>query len=69
MNTKTLISILALLVALPVAANEQTLRYDLSGEMQLRMEQEIYVNGHDEAMATRNFSMTFDLGDGKGNDR
>jgi hypothetical protein len=68
MNTKTLISILALLVALPVAASEPTLRYDLSGGMQLSMEQEIYVLGHDEAMATRNFSMTFDLGDGKGND-
>ena len=68
MNTKTLISILALLVALPVAASETTLRYDLSGGMQLNMEQEIYVFGADEAMASRNFSMTFDLGDEKGND-
>jgi len=33
MNTKTLITILALLAALPVAANETTLQYHLSGEM------------------------------------
>jgi hypothetical protein len=62
MNTKTQILILALLAALPVAADEPTLRYDLSGQMQLSMEQEIYVANHDEAIASRNFSMTFDLG-------
>ena len=63
MKTKLLILNLALLTTLSFAANEPTLRYDLSGEMQLTMEQEIYVPGHSEAIATRNFSMTFDLGD------
>ena len=70
MKTKTQILILALLAASPVAADEPTLRYDLSGRMQLSMEQEIYVASHDEAMATRNFSMTFDIGNSnsQGND-
>ena len=68
MKTKTKILILALLAASPVAADEPTLRYSLSGQMQLSMEQEIYVANHDEAMATRNFSMTFDLGDSQDSD-
>ena len=63
MKTTTLILILALLTALPVAANESTLRYHLSGGMQLNMEQEIYVSGRSEAIATRSFAMTFDLND------
>jgi hypothetical protein len=62
MNTQKQIAILALLAALPVAADESTLRYDLSGRLDLTMEQEIYVADHEEAMATRNFQMTFDLG-------
>ena len=64
MKTKTLILNLALLAALPVAANEATLRYDLSGEMQLSMNQEIFAGGRSEAIATRNLSMTVDMGDG-----
>jgi hypothetical protein len=62
MKSKTQILILALLAALPVAADEPTLRYDLKGLMQLSMEQEVYVANRGEAIATRNFSMTFDLG-------
>ncbi len=63
MKTTTVILNLALLTALPVAANESTLRYHLSGGMQLNMEQEIYVGGRSEAIATRSFAMTFDLND------
>jgi hypothetical protein len=59
MKTKTKILILALLSASPVAANASTLRYDLAGEMQLTMEQEIYPGGRTEALAGRSFSMTF----------
>ncbi len=68
MKTTTLILNLALLAALPVAGNEHTLRYHLSGGMQLNMVQEIYVGDRSEAIATRNFSMTLDLGDTQGND-
>ena len=68
MKTKTQILILALLAASPVAADEPTLRYNLSGKMQLQMDQEIYVSNHEEAIAKRNFSMTFDLGAEQEND-
>jgi hypothetical protein len=68
MNTKTLISILALLVALPVAANETTLQYHLSGEMQLSMEQDIYVAARSEAIGERDFSITFDMVDAGDNE-
>jgi hypothetical protein len=61
MKTKTTILILALLSASPLAANASTLRYDLAGEMQLTMEQEIYAGGRTEAIAGRNFSMTFGI--------
>ena len=43
MKTTTLILNLALLAALPVAADEPILRYNLSGGMHLNVEQEIYV--------------------------
>ena len=59
MKNTTLILNLALLAALPVAASDSTLRYDLSGDMQLTMEQEIFAGGRKEAIAGRNFSMTF----------
>lgn len=68
MKTKTLILNLALLAALPVAASETTLRYELSGEMQLSMEQEIYVGGQSEAIGGRDFSITFELLDARGSD-
>ncbi len=68
MKTKTEILILALLAASPVAANESTLRYDLSGEMQLTMEQEIYAGGRTEAIAGRSFSMTFGINSAEGID-
>ena len=63
MKTKTLILNLALLAALPVAANETTLQYHLSGEMQLSMKQDIYVQARSEAIGERDFSITFDLVD------
>jgi hypothetical protein len=62
MKNKTQIMILALLAALPVAADEPTLRYDLRGLMQLNMEHNIYVPNRGKPMATRNFSMTFNIG-------
>ena len=63
MKTKTLILNLALLAALPVAANETTLQYHLSGEMQLSMKQDIYVQARSEAIGERDFSITFDMVD------
>jgi len=61
MKTTTLILNLVLLAELAFAAVQPTLRYDLSGEMQLRMEQEIFVGSRNEAIASRDFSMTFDM--------
>jgi hypothetical protein len=68
MKIKTQIFILALLAALPVAADELTLRYNLSGLTQLNMEHNIYVPNRDSPLATRNFSMTFDLGSTRNRD-
>ena len=61
MKTTTLILNLVLLAELAFAVVQPTLRYDLSGEMQLRMEQEIFVGSRSEAIASRDFSMTFDM--------
>jgi len=61
MKTTTLILNLVLLAELAFAVVQPTLRYDLSGEIQLRMEQEIFVGSRSEAMASRDFSMTFEL--------
>jgi hypothetical protein len=61
MKTTILIPILILLVALPVAADQPTLRYKLAGELQLTMEQEIYPGGRTEPLAGRNFEMTFEF--------
>ncbi len=61
MKTTTLILNLVLLAELAFAVVQPTLRYDLSGEMQLRMEQEIFVGSRSEAIASRDFSMTFEL--------
>ena len=68
MKTKTQILMLALLAALPAAADEFTLRYDQSGLMQLNLEHNIYVPNRGTPMATRNFSMTFDFGKTKNHD-
>ena len=69
MKTTTLIPLITLLVALPVAADQPTLRYRIAGEMQLSMEQDIYPGGRTEPLAGRNFTMTFAFrdppGDGK----
>jgi hypothetical protein len=67
MKTKTLILNLALLAALPVAATETTLQYHLTGEMQLNMQQDIYVGARSEAIGERDLSITFDMADA-GND-
>jgi hypothetical protein len=45
MKTTTLILNLSLLAALPVAADEPILRYNLSGGMHPNVEQEIHVGG------------------------
>ena len=53
--------ILALLTVQPLAANETLLRYQLSGRWQLTMEQEIYPRDFQEALAGRNFEMSYKL--------
>jgi hypothetical protein len=68
MKTTTLILNLVLLAELAFAAPQPTLRYDLSGEMQLTMEQEIYVDARSEAIGGRDFSITFDMVDAEDND-
>ena len=68
MKPNTPILILALLTALPVSADELTLRYDLSGLMQLNMEHTIYGPDRGAPMANRRFSMTFDFGKTKNHD-
>jgi len=67
MKTTTLILNLVLLAELAFAAAQPTLRYDLSGEMQLSMEQKIYVGGQSEAIGGRDFSITFDMLDAEDN--
>ena len=42
-----------------VAAEQSTLRYNLSGKLQLNMEQDIYPGGRTEPLAGRRFEMTF----------
>jgi len=59
MKTTTLTLLLTLLVALPVAADQPTLRYKLKGELQLTMEQDIYPGGRTEPLAGRLFEMTY----------
>lgn len=63
MKTTTLIPLITLLVALPVAADQATLRYQITGDMQLSMEQDIYPGGRTEPLAGRNFTMTFAIPD------
>jgi len=64
MKTTTLTLFLTLLVASPVAADQLTLRYSLAGDMQLRMEQDMYPSGRTEPIADRRFDMTFEFADG-----
>jgi len=59
MKTTKLILNLVLLLALPVAADNSTLRYTLSGELELSLEQEIYAGDGKKAIAGRYFGMTF----------
>lgn len=63
MKTLTSLLLLTLLVANLVAADQQTLRYQLAGEMQLSMEQDIYPGGRTEPLAGREFTMTFVFAD------
>ena len=53
MKTTALILNLALLAALPGAADEPILRYNLSGGMHLNVEQEIYVGGFFPSMSSK----------------
>jgi len=68
MKTTTLILNLVLLAELAFAAVQPTLRYNLSGEMQLTMEQEIYVDARSEAIGGRDISIVFDMVDAEDND-
>ena len=68
MKTTNLILMLVLLAEPAFAAPQPTLRYSLSGEMQLTMAQEIYVDARTEAIAGRDFSILFDMPDDEGND-
>ena len=61
MKTTNLIAILTLLAALPVAAEETTLRYNEVGELRLNMVQEIFPGGRTEPLAGRDFTMAFDF--------
>jgi hypothetical protein len=63
MKTTTLTMLLTLLVAMPAAADQPTLRYQLPGTLQLRMEQDMYPGGRTEPIADRRFDMTFEFAD------
>jgi len=68
MKTTNLILMLVLLAEMASAAPQPTLRYSLSGEMQLTMAQEIYVAARTEAIGGRDFSILFDMVDDENND-
>jgi hypothetical protein len=59
MKTTILILLLTLLGANLAAADQSTMRYDLSGELLLILEQDIYPGGRTEPLAGRRFEMTF----------
>ena len=65
MNTKTLITLLILLMATPAAADQLTLRYSLTGTVELHMEQDMYPGGQREAIADRRFDITFEFTEGE----
>jgi len=66
MKTITSIVLLTLLAANLVAADQPILRYQLAGDMQLTMEQDIYPGGRTEPLAGRNFKMAFAFRDAPG---
>jgi hypothetical protein len=68
MKTSTLIMNLALLVSTPLTADEFKLNYQLSGSLQLTMEQDIYPGEFKEPLAGRNFQMNFSLEEVGSND-
>jgi hypothetical protein len=63
MKTTTSILLLILLAVTCVAADQSTMRYNPSGELQLTMEQDIYPGGRSEPLAGRKFEMTITLSD------
>ena len=63
MNTKSLAVLLALFAGPTTFADEATLRYHLTGGLQLEMEQEIFVASREDAVAGRIFSMDFAIGE------
>ena len=65
MNTKTLIPLLTLLMALPAAADQPSLRYSLAGTLELEMKQDMYPGGQKKPIADRRFDMTFEFADGE----
>jgi hypothetical protein len=65
MNTKTLIPLLTLFMASPAAADQPSLRYSLAGTIELHMEQDMYPGGREEAIADRQFDMTFEFAEGE----
>jgi hypothetical protein len=65
MNTKTLIPLLILFMASPAAADQPSLRYSLAGTIELHMEQDMYPGGREEAIADRQFDMTFEFAEGE----
>ena len=67
MKTTTSILLLILLAVTCVAADQSTMRYKLTGELQLTMEQDIYPGGRSEPLAGRKFEMTFALSDAASN--
>ncbi len=62
MNTKSTALLFALFIGGSAHADEIPPRYELTGDVQLDMEQEIFVPSRDEAVAGRRFSLGFAVG-------
>ncbi len=63
MNRKSFALLLATFGPMPAYSDGALLQYELAGELQLEMEQQIFVRSREEAIADRTFSMTFAFGD------
>lgn len=64
MKTKISLTLMcALSMAVPTIAADTKLKHRLAGELQLQVEQEIFVNSQEEAIAGRSFTMSYDVGD------
>jgi len=64
MKTTISVLLLTLLGANLLAADQHLLRYQPSGTLQLRMEQDMYPGGRTEPIADRRFDMTFEITEG-----